>query len=248
MKSHCKKQVTLGVCWAFIPARGGSKSIPLKNLSQLSGRPLLDYVIRAARESGVVEKIICSTDHSQIAQCAEESGAEIHHRSQKLSGDAVSTVAVIEGFLQDAKKSGLPEMLLLLEPTSPFVKSEQIIQAVAKLKGDPSVDSVQTVSQPPPNHHAYNQRIMDGERLSFRFAKLRKGLFNKQLKPQFYIHGNLRVFRVASFLKYGDIFGKRSLGIEIPFLDAMDVDGLLELQIAEALLQAGLVEKSAGNF
>ena len=243
MKKYLDAKSEGGRCWAFIPARGGSKSIPLKNLAKLNGRPLLEYAVRAAHAVGKVQKIICSTDHPEIVQCAHSLGIEVHHRSEALSGDTVSTVAVIEGFLEEISPLEHPEMMLLLEPTSPFVKAGQISEAIEKLIQNPSVDSVQTVTEPLPNHHAFNQRVMSEGELSFRFADLRKGLFNKQLKPRLLVHGNLRVFRVASFLKYRDIFGEKSLGIEIPPLDAMDVDGPLELRIAEALLQAGVIEK-----
>ena len=230
--------------WALITARGGSKSVPLKNLAPLAGKPLLAWGLEAAQKSSGLERIFCSTDHDGIADFCRGRGVEIQPRPGRLSGDNVSSLDVILYFVETAQKEfgGLPEMLALLEPTSPFVKPEQIDACIRLLESDPGADSAQTVTTPPPNHHAYNQReILDDGSMVFRFAEERTGLVNKQSKPKFYVHGNFRVMRTKSLLENRDIFGKRSLPMEIGRLDAMDVDGPEDFKWAEALIAAGLV-------
>ena len=230
--------------WALITARGGSKSVPLKNLAPLGGKPLMAWGLDAAKQSAGLERIFCSTDHDGIAGLCRERGVEVQPRPERLSGDNVSSLDVILYFVETAREQfgGLPEMLALLEPTSPFVKPEQIDACVKLLASDPTADSSQTVTTPPPNHHAFNQReILQDGAMVFRFAEERKGLINKQSKPKFYVHGNFRVMRVESLLKNRDIFGKRSLPLEIGRLDAIDVDGPDDFIVAEALIKAGLL-------
>ena len=230
--------------WALITARGGSKSVPLKNLAPLCGKPLMAWGLEAAKKSARLERIFCSTDHDGIAEFCRQRKVEVQPRPERLAGDNVSSLDVILYFVETAREQfgGLPGMLALLEPTSPFVKPEQIDACVRLLENDPTADSAQTVTTPPPNHHAFNQReIRDDGSMVFRFSEERKGLVNKQSKPRFYVHGNFRVMRVRSLLENRDIFGKRSLPIEIGRLDAMDVDGPDDFIVAEALIRAGLL-------
>ena len=73
--------------WALIPARGGSKSIPRKNLALIAGMPMLDYGLRAAQAAGCFERIVCSTDNDEIAAHAERLGASVDRRPVQLAGD-----------------------------------------------------------------------------------------------------------------------------------------------------------------
>ncbi len=234
-----------GPVWALMTARGGSKSLPLKNLHPLAGRPLMAHGLIAARRVAAIGRVFVSTDHPGIADLARKLGAEVAVRPPELAGDQVSSLAVILDFLATAREreGGLPAFLVLLEPTSPFVRPAQIEACLGMLAADPLADSAQTVSLPPPNHHAYNQRVLapDGT-ASFRFAAERAGLVNKQQKPRLYVHGNLRVMRPESVIRHQDIFGPRSLALAIPRVDALDVDGPEDFAWAEALVKAGLAE------
>jgi len=229
--------------WALITARGGSKSIPLKNMVDLNGRPLIDYAIEAGKSSKYVQRIVCSTENSKIKSFCVKSGIEICDRPLELAQDDVPSLDVILHFLQMAleKEKVLPEFLVLLEPTSPFVLAEHIDRCIEMLRGDPTADSSQTVCEVEPNSHAYNQRYKDNDVCRFVFAEKRKALFNKQLKPKFYIHGNVRVMRVQSVMLKEDIFGERSLPLVIPRVYGMDVDGPEQLQLARCICQCGLV-------
>ena len=183
--------------WAIIPARGGSKSTPLKNMKELFGRPLIDYTISAAKNIPEISRIICSTDHDGIRDHCLERQIEVSKRPDYLAGDDVSTLDVIKHFLNTCleKDEVLPELLVLFEPTSPFVQVEQIYACIELLLEHRNLSSSQTIVEPPPNHHAFNQRVLDGDLVKFRFPKERENRFNKQRKPKFYVHGNLRVLR-----------------------------------------------------
>lgn len=230
--------------WAIIPARGGSKSIPLKNMVTLGNRPLIDYGIKAAQASGCISRIICSTDNDIISDYCIKSGVEVQRRPDDLSEDNVSTIDVLVYVLESVlKKEGtLAKIIVLLEPTSPFVLPVHIDKCVSLLEANSHADSAQTMTTVEPNSHAYNQRYIENNSAGFAFKEKRSLYYNKQLKPEFYIHGNVRVFRTLSFLDKKDIFGDFSIPHLIPRKYAMDLDGPEDLELAQCILKCGLVE------
>ena len=238
--------------WALITARGGSKSIPLKNLAHLNKISLIKYTFNIINKNkDIIKKSFCSSDSKKIKKIAIENKINFIKRSKKLSGDNVSSQAVVKDFLDTMlKKNGyLPEFIFLFEPTSPFVRSTDIKKTYIKLKKNKDFDSSQTVTKVSSNSHAYNQRFHSTlikkktlYRSDFYLLSKRQKAFNKQNKPQFYIHGNLRLFRTKSFLKYNNFFGKLSLPIEIPKLYAFDVDDKHDLKVAEALIKTNQIK------
>ncbi|MCP5028169.1 MAG: acylneuraminate cytidylyltransferase family protein [Actinomycetia bacterium] len=130
---------------AIIPARGGSKAIPRKNLVDLAGRPLFHWTIGAAQSSGVVDRLIVSSDDPEILESAELAGAEAHHRPPALGADHVHAVHVVGDLLDALRGRGeYPDTVLMLLPTSPFRRAEHIAEAVKLLEREdpPSVISV----------------------------------------------------------------------------------------------------------
>lgn len=229
--------------WGIIPARGGSKSIPLKNMVSLGGRPLIDYVIAAGRSSRTVTRMLCSTEHPEIAAECLRMGIEVHHRAAHLCQDDTPVQDVVRNILDGCSSQGdsLPEMVALLQPTSPFVLPSDIDEAVTALRQDPHADSVQTICSFPHNMHAYNQRVIEEGLLRFRFAAERRECYNKQRKPTFYIFGNLLVVKVRTIREQSDLFGARSLPRVVGYAYGVDVDGYEDLKRAEWLLASGQV-------
>jgi len=240
-----KTHITPGVCWALVPARGGSKSIPLKNIHPVDGRPLLSYCLRAAAESRHISRIICSTDHEAIKTVAQAGGAEVLDRAPELSGDNVASIDVALDALRRLAAQGgsLPEVLALVQPTSIFLTPEHADEALAALLGDPRAQSVQTVVRVPHHHHAFNQRRLsdDGTEVTFAFPEKRRPPYNRQSKPVFYALGNFIATRVRSLLEGQGFFAGPSTPIEIPLLYGFDMDAPEDVPVAEAFLQAGLV-------
>lgn len=230
--------------WALIPARGGSKSIPMKNMAKLNGRPLIDYVIKAGKASPSISRIICSTENEEIAAFCYMSDIEVQKRPPELAQDNVPTLDVVIYFLDTLiKEEGVvADIIVLLESTSPFVLIQHIEECIKLLKSDPIADSAQTITPVSPNNHAYNQRYLSNNFVEFQFSKERHIYYNKQLKPELFVHGNVRVLRSDSLLKKKDLFGERSLPYIIPRIYAMDVDGPEDLQLAECILKCGLVK------
>jgi len=217
---------TLGL----IPARKGSKSIPFKNRALLCGKPLVQWVIDAGKSSDLTY-LICTTDDEFVMDLCEKQGVKVHVRPEHLShGDRP---------IQEIVKAALPEgnafdAVALLQPTSPFVTPEIINQCIKEFK--PDINSVQTVSLPPHNHHAYNQRVMKHNFVFWRFIE-RYECYNKQLKPKFWIFGNLVITRTWA-LDSG-MFAEPSIGIPVSRHEAVDIDGPEDLEYAEYLIERG---------
>lgn len=227
----------------LIPARGGSKSIPLKNMAPLGGRPLIDYVIGAARACPLLAETVCSTDHEKIADFCRSRQVTVIPRPATLAGDDSPVVAVMGQVIEEmARESGLyPGIIVLLQPTSPFLLASHIEECVTALRREPEADSAQTIAPVAHNNHAFNQRVFEDGHVRFRFHEERQKAYNKQLKPKFYKFGNLVVTRSASILAGKDPFGEISVGVPIAPPYDIDVDGPDDLEFAEFLLQHGKV-------
>lgn len=129
---------------AIIPARGGSKSIPRKNIKTLSGKPLISYPIEAAKKCDKLNKIIVSTDDKEIASIARKYGAEIIDRPKNLADDKTPTMPVLIHAVKELEKQNFkPDVIILLYATSPLISFMKIKEAIEKLEsGADSVISV----------------------------------------------------------------------------------------------------------
>ncbi|MBW1802914.1 MAG: acylneuraminate cytidylyltransferase family protein [Deltaproteobacteria bacterium] len=238
MESGAQKDI-LGL----IPARGGSKSIPLKNIVDLHGIPLMSYVINAGKGSKSVTRLVCSTDSKEIAGLCEKQGVEVMARPIELAQDHTHVVEVVIDVLSKLKsrEGYVPFAVVLLQPTSPFVLPGHIDRCIEMLRQDQNAGSVQTITKFPHNYHAFNQRVINGNKVHFVFREERRQCYNKQKKPIFHCFGNIVVTRTQEIMEKKEIFAEPSLGLEIPFHYALDVDGPEDLEIAEWYLQKGKV-------
>ena len=122
----------------LIPARGGSKSIPLKNIAPIAGRPLISLVIAAAKASVSLDTLLCSTDHSAIAAVCEDYGVQVMSRPPELSQDDTPVSDVVRYVLRTlaGRNGGAPGLVALLQPTSPFLLPGHIDDCIAALGRD----------------------------------------------------------------------------------------------------------------
>lgn len=224
--------------WALVPARGGSKSIPLKNLVPLAGVPLLDYGIRAVQASGRVTRIICSTDDDRIAARAGELGVEVDRRPPHLAADETPVAEVACEFLN---REGVPDILVLVQPTSPFLLPEHVHALIDAMLKDRAARSGQTVTPCPHNHHAWNQREVEEGRVRFKFPAERAAAYNKQSKPSLYVFGNLVTVKPSALLEDAGFFAEPSVAVEITAPYDFDLDGPGDVAVAEALIHSGAV-------
>jgi len=223
---------------AFIPARGGSKSIPYKNIASLNGKPLLSYGINACKESRLIDTIICSTDSNKIKKVAQDWGIRVVNRPKELAEDTSNVVDAVLNWkeLEDY------EYILLIQPTSPFIKRQHIEQVIKSLEENAEHINCQTISKVAHNNHAWNQRIiLDSGTVKFAYETERLNAYNKQLKTNYYIFGNIIASRVKELLINKNFFAAPCGYIEIGWPYNIDIDSKQDLIIAEALLKSGLI-------
>ena len=149
---------------AFVPARKGSKSIPSKNIKLLGGKPLLTYSIESALKCGL--RTIVSTNDEEIAQIAKEYNAEVMMRPASLAKDDTSMFDVLRNEIP--KITPKPNLILLLQPTSPFRKSVHIKTAISYLQENlDKYDSIISVERVPEKYDPYAM-ILENKRMVFR--------------------------------------------------------------------------------
>ena len=136
---------------AIIPARGGSKSIPRKNIKTFAGYPLVAFSIAAGLAAESISRVIVSTDDEEIAEIARNFGAEVpFFRPESISRDETPDLPVFQHALEwlQTNEDYRPQVIVQLRPTSPFRKREHIDQAVKRLLENPEADSIRTVCIP----------------------------------------------------------------------------------------------------
>lgn len=151
---------------AIIPARGGSKGIPNKNILRLNGHPLVSYSIAAGLQTPEITRVICSTDSDKIAQIARDYGAEVPFmRPTHLAEDHSRDFGVFEHALEWLRKNEhyVPDLVINLRPTSPIRFIDDVQAGIELIRSNPSIDSVRSISEPstPP----YKMWTMDQTRI-----------------------------------------------------------------------------------
>ena len=226
---------------ALVPARGGSKSIPLKNIRPLGGRPLIEYALEAIAESETVDRICVSTDDERIAAVARAAGAEVPFlRPAELAGDLTPAIDVVEHALRwlDEHEHYRPEYVLLVQPTEPFVQPQQI-RAAFELLLARGADSAITVVPVPRNYHPFHVRVLDEEsRLEFADEEAHYAHPNRQEDPPRWAFANLYWFTRRIFLETRRIEAGKRVGLPVDALSALDLNTADEWRLAEALIEA----------
>ena len=219
---------------AVIPARGGSKGIPKKNIQQLCGKPLLAYSIEAALQAKLINRVIVSTDDPEIAQVATKYGAELVERPAELAGDLVSSEAALLHVLEilQQQEEKLPDLLVFLQCTSPLTLAADIdgtVQALLDQQAD-------TAFAAAPFHYFVWEKESDGSMIGINHDKSKR-LMRQQRQDQFVEAGAVYVMQVANFLKYKHRFFGKTAMYEIPEERCFEIDEPVDLLIAEQMLQ-----------
>ena len=240
-----KKEI-LGI----IPARGGSKSIPRKNIKLFLGKPLLAWAISALKESGVVSRIIVSTDDDEIASVAREYGAEVPFmRPRELAEDSTPTLPVLVHVLSWLKEheNYAPEYVVLFEPTSAAKRSYHVREIVEKLVAT-GADSVISVAEVPGVLNPMWQVAMDAnDRLSiFTGGPLKNFIPQRQSLPKtYYRNSSIYAFKPSLlFSPEPNIYGDDSRGCIVDKKFAFDIDEPPDWEAAEEKFRKILEEEN----
>lgn len=219
---------------ALIPARGGSKGLPDKNIRPFCGEPLIVWSIRAAEESRVVDRILVSTDDPAIAEIAAKAGAEVPGlRPAELATDDASSVDVARFVLEGLDESGSPAShLLLLQPTSPLRTGADLRESWAMIEG--GAQAVVGVSEAA-DHPWLCFRCGADQALS-PFVPQTGALPRRQeMPPAFALNGALYWIETQIFLRENTFMPPGTRGYVMPPTRSVDIDNLFDFELAEWL-------------
>jgi CMP-N,N'-diacetyllegionaminic acid synthase len=221
---------------AVVPARGGSKSIPGKNIKPLLGKPLLAWSIDVSRQVSEIDRIIVSTDNSQIASVGESFGAEVYARPEHLATDEALVIDALKDLLHRLEKEGeKPEWVVLLEPTCPLRTAEDV-RSCLRLVTQGEYDSVATFKDADLNpHRAW--RLTDGVPEVFIPGAV-PWLPRQKLPKAYQLNGAVYVFRASLLADEAKSLLVGRLGaVVMPRERSQDIDDQLDFMIVEALLK-----------
>jgi N-acylneuraminate cytidylyltransferase len=214
---------------AIIPARGGSKGIPNKNLQTVGGITLLARTVSACLESDSITAVYVSTDSDEIAAVALKSGAQVIRRPADISGDTASSESALLHALNEIEKtSSLPSNVLFAQCTSPFI-SHTDIDGILGLLNDH--DSALTVTH---NHAFIWRRDNSGNAIGINHDSAIR-LPRQQLDPEFKETGALYAMNIDQFRKSGHRFFGRIGMYEVPVDRSMEIDDPEDLRLANTL-------------
>lgn len=230
---------------AIIPARGGSKGLPRKNVLPLAGLPLIAHSIRFAQSCPEIGHAVVSTDDEEIAAVARKFGGEVPFlRPPDLARDDTPALPVLQHALREGQQApGLrSEFVVLLQPTNPARLPEDLTRALQVLRADSKAVAVVTVSEP-----SFNPRYVCVEEKDGYLCPLFPGAaayVRRQDVPRtLRINGVLYLFRRDYLLSCSALLGEGDLyrPLEIPDERAIDIDTMRDLQVAEALIRERLL-------
>jgi N-acylneuraminate cytidylyltransferase/CMP-N,N'-diacetyllegionaminic acid synthase len=219
---------------AIIPARGGSKEIPLKNIKKLNKLPLVAHTIQDAKNSKQINRIIVSTDNKKIAEISRKYGAETPFlRPKSFSKNSSSTLDVVQHTIQFLKKveNYTPDIVTILLPTSPFRDSTLIDDSIKLLKKS---DATSVVNVAKNKEHAFKAFLLKDGFLK-PFKTNHKKYYQRQLLPDFFhTTGSVYTFWLTTLKKYGHYYGPRMK----PIITAdekmnIDIDNVFDFFVAE---------------
>lgn len=217
-----------------IPARGGSKGIPKKNIQPIAGKPMLAYNIEAALGTPSISRVAVSTDDAEIAAAAQEYGAEVIWRPAEISGDTASSESALIHALDHLEQTENyhPDLLVFLQCTSPLTLAEDIegtIQALLQSNADSALAAA-------PFHYFLWGYDKAGEVVAINHQKgIRPRRQDRE--PQWVETGAVYVMRVPGFLQAKHRFFGKVAMYEMPLERRLEIDDPVDLQIAEVLLQ-----------
>ncbi len=229
---------------AIIPARGGSKSIPRKNILDFAGFPLISYSIAAALVADTVDRVIVSTDDQEIRGIAEEFGAEVPFtRPEEFSRDETPDFPVFKHALEWLKSNQdyQPEIVVQLRPTSPLRRVEHINQAVWRLIERPEANSIRTICVPFQNPYKMWRVGEDGFLQQLLESELPEpyNLPRQALPEVFWQTGYVDAAWVDTIMGKASMTGERILPLVIGAEEWIDIDSPDDWRRAERMLESG---------
>lgn len=213
---------------AVIPARGGSKGIPRKNIRHLNGKPLISYTIEAAINSKCINKVIVSTDDEEIGAIAMKYGAEVIYRPESLASDEVPLDPVIYDAVQQIEKQGsFFDIVITIQPTSPLLKTETLEKIINKL----IVEQIDTVLT------AVDDRHLSWSKAGNKFFPNYSERKNRQYLPPDYRETGAVLASKREVITPNSRIGDNVSLFEVDKHESVDIDSPMDWWIVEKLLE-----------
>ena len=216
----------------IIPARGGSKRIPRKNIKSFLGKPIIAYSIKAAIKSNLFDEVMVSTDDAEIAEIAKTYGAEVPFmRSSENSNDYSGTFDVIKEVLESYEKENICfDQACCIYPTAPFVTAQRLKDAHSVLTKN-KIDSVFPVIRY--GYPIQRGLMVDGnERIKMREPKYLSSR-SQDLEPVFHDAGQFYLFEIKKVMEQKSLWTNNTGFIEISELEGQDIDNEMDWKLAE---------------
>ena len=223
---------------AIIPARSGSKGLKDKNIIDLCGKPLIAYSIEAALETGLFDHVIVSTDSEHYAEIAQHYGAEVMMRGEALSNDKATTFMVLEDILKNRLQESI-DYFVLLQPTSPLRTSKHITEAIEKFES--KIEHFDfLVSMKEAEHAKVLVNPIDDDE-SLKYFDTDFSNYRRQGYKDYSPNGAIFIAKPDSYLEQKHFFGAKALSYIMSAEDSVDIDGALDLVVANAIMRKTLL-------
>ncbi|MCH9647235.1 MAG: acylneuraminate cytidylyltransferase family protein [Deltaproteobacteria bacterium] len=225
---------------ALIPARGGSKGIPGKNVHLVAGKPLVAHSIEQARQASAVDRVVVSTDDQVIAGVASEYGAEVVHRPVDISGDEASSESALVHALDhlEQEEGYVPDLVLFLQATSPLRQPEDIARAIETLHRE-GADSL--FSACPVHGFVWRLNAQGLSSVSYDFERRQR---RQDLGEDLLENGSIYLFKPWVLRRHGNRLGGRIAVHRMDPLDSFQIDEPEDLPRMEQLFQLRRAVKS----
>jgi len=222
---------------AIIPARGGSKGLEKKNIKPLNGKPLITWTIEKAQNSKLIDTIIVSTDCKEIADVARKSLVEVPFlRPSKLAQDSSPTYEAVLHVVSELEKNDLFfDYLILLEPTSPMRKKNDIDEAIKKLIDNENMDSLISVGEVHTEHPQVVKKI-NSQGLVEPYVENKSKIHQRQQADEAYFpYGVIYACKVDSYKSEKSFYLENTIPFLIERWQCFEIDDLIDFQITELI-------------
>lgn len=216
---------------AIVTARGGSKRIPRKNIKEFCSKPIIAYSIEAAKQSGVFDEIMVSTDDEEIADIAKNYGADIpFFRSRQTSTDYATTTDVLIEVLEEYEKRGKHfDVACCIYPTAPFITAQRLKEAVDMLTSGKADTLIPVVQFSYPPQRAF---VIDEGRLVFKYPE-NIAARSQDLEKHYHDAGQFYVFKTDAFRKNKNLMVGDIIPMVLDEMEVQDIDTIQDWQLAE---------------
>ncbi|OOM77935.1 N-acylneuraminate cytidylyltransferase [Clostridium puniceum] len=222
---------------AIIPARGGSKGVPRKNVKDLNGKPLIAYTIQEAKKSKYIDRIMVSTEDQEIAEISDEFGAEVPYlRPKELAQDDSKAVDCVIHLLNQLKSNEnyIPDYVCLLQCTSPLRTADDIDGTICK-SINAGMDGAVSICEAEVNPYWTN--VFDGDKLKY-FLEEGKKISRRQDLPKVYrLNGAVYVIKTDVFLSNKTFETENITGYVMNNESSIDIDTEIDFQFAELIMK-----------